>query len=56
MKIFGWICIALGGLSLIGAAGAGDSVIGPLFWLGVGIALLCVANKKKNDEENKKNN
>ena len=56
MKIFGWICIALGGLSLIGAVGAGDSVVGPLFWLGVGIALLCVANKKKNEEENKKEN
>lgn len=56
MKIFGWICIAIGILSLIGSASSGDSVVGPLFWLGVGIAMLCVANKKKNDEGNKKNN
>lgn len=53
MKVFGWILVIIGGLSLIGAVSAGDSAFGPLFWLGLGITLVCVANRKKNnDEEN----
>ena len=39
MKTFGWICIVLGALSFIGAASAGHSVFGPVFWLALGIAL-----------------
>ena len=46
MKTFGWICIALGGLSFIGAAGTGRSIAGPAFWLAVGIALLYFGDKK----------
>ena len=50
MKVIGWICVALGGLSLIGAASAGHSVFGPIFWLGVGITLLYFANRNKNND------
>lgn len=53
MKTFGWICIVIGGLSFIGAASAGHSVFGPLFWLALGIALVYLANQK--EEEKKKN-
>ncbi len=53
MKIAGWILVVLGGLSLLGAASAGHSVFGPIFWLGVGITLLYFANRKKNNEDDK---
>lgn len=53
MKTFGWICIVLGGLSFIGAASAGHSVFGPVFWLALGIALVYFGNQK--EEEKKKN-
>ena len=53
MKTFGWICIVLGALSFIGAASAGHSVSGPVFWLALGIALVYFGNQKK--EEKKKN-
>lgn len=48
MKTFGWICIILGGLSLIGALSSGDSCFGPCFWLAVGIGLVYFANQKDN--------
>lgn len=40
MKIAGWICLVLGGLSFIGAASQGDSVFGPCFWIALGAFLL----------------
>lgn len=52
MKIFGWICIVFGGLALVGAVLGGSSAFGPLFWLGLGIALLYFA-KQKNSNNNK---
>ena len=53
MKTFGWICVVLGALSFIGAASAGHSVFGPVFWLALGIALVYYGNQK--EEEKKKN-
>ena len=53
MKTFGWICVVLGVLSFIGAASAGYSVFGPVFWLALGIALVYFGNQK--EEEKKKN-
>ena len=53
MKTFGWICVVLGALSFIGAASAGHSVFGPVFWLALGIALIYFGNQK--EEEKKKN-
>lgn len=51
MKIAGWILIVLGSLSMVGAASTGHSVFGPIFWLGLGIALLYFANLKKNNDK-----
>ena len=51
MKIAGWICIVLGVLAFIGAASAGHSVFGPLFWLGLGITLVVLANRKKDNKD-----
>lgn len=53
MKTFGWICIVLGALSFIGAASAGHSVFGPVFWLALGISLVYFGNQK--EAEKKKN-
>lgn len=57
MKTAGIIVLVLGALSFLGAASAGHSVIGPLFWIAVGIALLYFANqKKKKQQEDKSDN
>lgn len=47
MKVAGWILIVFGALSLIGAAAAGNSAFGPLFWIGLGIAFVCVGKRNK---------
>ena len=51
MKTIGWIFVIIGGLSLIGSIAGGNSAFGPLFWLGLGITFICLANRKKNNEE-----
>ena len=51
MRIAGWIFVIIGGLSLIGSIAGGNSAFGPLFWLGLGITLVCLANRKKNNKE-----
>ena len=51
MKALGWIFVIIGGLSLIGSIAGGNSAFGPLFWLGLGITFICLANLKKNNEE-----
>ena len=51
MKAIGWILVVIGGLSLIGSIAGGNSAIGPLFWLAIGIALISVANRKDNDKK-----
>ena len=53
MKTFGWICVVLGALSFIGAASAGHSVFGPVFWLVLGIALIYFGNKKEEEKKKK---
>ena len=55
MKVVGWIFVVYGALSLIGAAAAGNSAFGPLFWIGLGIALVVIRNRKQNNDENKEN-
>lgn len=52
MKTFGWICIIIGGLSLLGAALKGHNALGPSFWLGLGIFLVYRANQKKEEQKN----
>lgn len=57
MKAIGWIFVIIGGLSLIGSIAGGNSPFGPLFWLGLGITFICLANRKnKDDEETKEEN
>lgn len=51
MKTIGWIFVIIGGLSLIGSIAGGNSAFGPLFWLGLGITFICLANRMKNNEE-----
>jgi hypothetical protein len=51
MKTAGWILIVIGALAFIGAASKGDSVFGPLFWIGIGIVLLYL--KREREENNK---
>ena len=55
MKAFGWVLVIIGDLSLIGSIAGGNSAFGPLFWLGLGITLLCLANRKKDNEDENKN-
>lgn len=54
MKALGWIFVIIGGLSLIGLIAGGNSAFGSLFWLGLGITFICLANRKNNEEENNK--
>lgn len=51
MKAIGWIFVVIGVLSLIGSIAGGNSAFGPLFWLGLGITLICIANRKNNNKE-----
>lgn len=53
MRTFGWICIVLGGLSFLGASIKGHSVIGPIFWLGLGLYLVNRAHQKQQEQEDK---
>jgi hypothetical protein len=41
----------IGALAFIGAASKGDSVFGPLFWIGIGTVLLYL--KREKEENNK---
>lgn len=50
MKTVGWIFIVIGALAFLGAASKGNSVFGPLFWIGIGGVLLYL---KREREENK---
>lgn len=51
MKKFALFCLVLGGLSLVGSLSAGHNPTGPLFWLILGIVLICIANNKKEEKE-----
>lgn len=51
MRTAGWICLIIGVISFFGAALKGNSVFGPLFWIGLGAFLLDRANKRKQKTE-----
>lgn len=51
MKIAGWICLVIGVLSFLGAAFKGNSVFGPIFWIGLGVFLLYRVNNKEQESE-----
>lgn len=51
MKIAGWICLVIGVLSFFGAALKGNNVLGPLFWIGLGVFLLYRVNNKEKSKK-----
>lgn len=53
MRTAGWICLVIGVLSFFGAALKGNSVFGPLFWIGLGVFLLYRVNNREDKRENK---
>ena len=53
MRIAGWICLVIGVLSFFGAALKGNSVFGPVFWIGLGAFLLYRVNNKEEEREKK---
>lgn len=53
MKIWEWIFLALGVLSLIGCLSKGHNPLDPFFWIGLGIYLIHLANRRERDKEDK---
>ena len=53
MKTAGWILIVIGALAFIGAASKGDSVFGPLFWIGIGIVMLYLKREREENDKEK---
>ena len=53
MKTAGWILIVIGALAFIGAVSKGDSVFGPLFWIGIGIVLLYLKREREENDKEK---
>ena len=51
MKTAGWIIISIGALAFLGALSKGNSVFGPLFWIGIGGMLIYL--KREKEEDNK---
>lgn len=53
MKTTGIVILILGLISLLGCIIGGDSVLDPLFWVGLGIFLIHRANQKKQEKKEK---
>lgn len=53
MKKAGWIILVIGVLAFIGAALKGDSVFGPLFWIGIGGLLLYLKREREENDKEK---
>lgn len=53
MKTAGWIFIVIGALAFLGAVSKGNSVFGPLFWIGMGYVLIYLKNEKGEIKEEK---
>ena len=53
MKTTGIVILILGLISLLGCLIGGDSIVGPLFWVGLGIFLIHRANQKKQEKKEK---
>ena len=47
MKTAGWIFIVIGAFAFLGAASKGNSVFGPLFWIGIGGVLIYLKREKE---------
>lgn len=53
MKTTGIVILILGLISLLGCIIGGDSTLGPLFWVGLGIFLIHRASSKKKEKKDK---
>lgn len=51
MKTVGWIFIVIGALAFLGAASKGNSVFGPLFWIGMGGVLLYLKREREEKKD-----
>ena len=51
MKTAGWIIISIGALAFLGALSKGNSVFGPLFWIGIGGMLIYLKKEKEGDNK-----
>ncbi len=49
MKTTGWVLFIFGSLSCIGALTAGHSILGPLFFIAIGLMLINKSNNDKKD-------
>ena len=54
MKTAGWIFIVIGALAFLGAASKGNSVFGPLFWIGIGGVLIYLKREREENIKEKK--
>ncbi len=55
MKTWGIIILVFGCLALLGCLAKGNSAVGPLFWIGLGVYLLHRADQKQKENPTKKN-
>lgn len=53
MKTAGWLFIVIGALAFLGAISKGNSVFGPLFWIGMGSVLIYLKSEKREIKEEK---
>lgn len=53
MKTTGWVILVLGTLSFLGCLMAGNSPMGPTFWIALGAFLVHRADQKKKEKEEK---
>ncbi len=53
MKIAGIVILVFGSLSFLGCLIGGNSVFGPLFWIGLGAYLIHRAAQKKKEQAEK---
>ena len=51
MRTAGWVFIVIGALAFLGAASKGNSVFGPLFWIGIGGVLLYLKREREDNKE-----
>ena len=48
MKTTGWVLLVLGGISCLGELTGGDSILGKVFFIAIGLMLI---NKSNNDKK-----
>lgn len=51
MKIAGWVCLVIGVVSFLGAASAGDGLLGPTFFVALGVFFLYMASNREEQKD-----